>query len=112
MVEVEKMDDLICVKTMHARMFIPLASSVVFKISHFSSVTILLLCSSRMADHQRRRSGPPQQQQQPQQPQPPPPQKSTLVPVSLGPLSVQILNYEASLLQQQVCAIISWVGLF
>ena len=110
MVEVEKMDGLICVKTMHARMFIPLASSVVFKISRFSSMTILLLCSSRMADHQRRRSGPPPQQQ-PQQP-PPPPQKSTLVPVSLGPLSVQILNYEASLLQQQVCAIISWVGLF
>lgn len=46
-----------------------------------------------MTDHQRRRSS------QPQQPQ----QKSTPVPVTTGPLSVQILNYEASLLQQQVC---------
>ena len=50
-----------------------------------------------MTDHQRRRSSQPQQQQQQQQQQ-----KPTPVPVSAGPLSVQILNYEASLLQQQV----------
>ncbi len=46
-----------------------------------------------MNDHQRRRS-----HQQPQQkPQP------AAVATTTGPQSIQILNYEASLLQQQVC---------
>lgn len=83
---------------MHACSSLCRVSLAVSEISRHSQMIIPLLCSSQMTDHQRRRSNQPQPQPQ----QPPPPQKSTLVPVSLGPHSVQILNYEASLLQQQV----------
>jgi hypothetical protein len=59
----------------------------IFSFLHF---VIFAFSYSQLNSHQRRRS---HQQQQP----------AAVAVASTGPLSVQILNYEASLLQQQVC---------
>jgi hypothetical protein len=88
-VRVSKMGKLRCSFDSHAcpHVFYPALPTFVF-----CNISFLRFCCSQISDHQRRRSH--QHQQQP---------VAAVAVASTGPLSVQILNYEASLLQEQVC---------
>jgi hypothetical protein len=81
---------------MHARMYFILHYLYSFY-SVFCDISFLRFCCSQISDHQRRRSHQHHQQQQQQ------PVAAAVAVTSTSQLSVQILNYEASLLQQQVC---------
>jgi len=91
--EFEKWENFVVRLTvMHARMYFILHYLYSFY-SVFCDISFLRFCCSQISDHQRRRSH--QQQQQPV--------AAAVAVTSTSQLSVQILNYEASLLQQQVC---------
>ncbi len=90
MLEFEKWENFVVRLTvMHARMYFILHYLYSFY-SVFCDILFLRFCCSQISDHQRRRS-----HQQPV--------AAAVAVTSTSPLSVQILNYEASLLQQQVC---------